>query len=172
MKQKHSAKTQSKIPTSHKKLAQKTSPCSKYLVMWDFPSEVRGAISTFYRRLNELLRDQGGNAHCRATRSAYVIEGDNARTLAYAIAALAEHFGAGRIGEQDGVAVFSLGDISPSDHFNSITQARQAVETLCVDRRQLIHKRTLRDKTIEYGAKIIEFPGLPEYPVRIHQAKQ
>ena len=55
-------------------------------------------LSTFYRRLDDLLREQGGSAFCRSTRSAYIVSGAGAQELAYAIAKLAERFGAGKVG--------------------------------------------------------------------------
>ncbi len=106
-----------------------------FIVLWDFPQGAKSRLSTFYRRLRELLADSGGVAHCRATRSAYIVSGLGAMTLAYAIAVLASAFGAGNVGDQDGVVVLPLGDVSPGDHWESLTRAREIVDRLCEDRR-------------------------------------
>ncbi len=107
-----------------------------FIVLWDFPAGAKSRLSTFYRRLRELLADNGGVARCRATRSAYIVSGIGAMTLAYAIGVLASAFGAGDVGEQDGVVVLPLGDLSPGDHWESLTRARAMVDRLCEDRRR------------------------------------
>lgn len=117
-----------------------------FVILWDFPESAKSNLSQFYRRLRELLAEQGGSAQSRATKSAYIISGESehARALAYAIAALASRFGAGAVGEQDGVAVLPLGEIAPDQHFAALAQARQVVEALCVDRRTRANKRAPR----------------------------
>jgi len=118
------------------------SPAPSFVVMWDMPKDL--PKSKFYRRLHELLEQQGGSANCRATQSAYIVEGDGAQALAYAIGALASAFGAGRIGEQDGVVVLPLGDIRPAEHFAEIKRATAAVQALTVDRRTTSGKKSPR----------------------------
>jgi hypothetical protein len=117
-------------------------PTQSYIVLFDLPA--RGAKSKFYRRLRELLGEQGGSAHCRATRSAYIVEGDHARDLAFAIGALASAFGAGKIGEQGGVVVLPLGTLEPRAHFAAIKRAEDAVANLVLDRRTVRGKRAPR----------------------------
>ncbi len=117
-----------------------------YIVLWDFPESAKSNLSQFYRRLRELLAEQGGSAQCRATKSAYIVSGDSehARALAYAIGALASHFGAGAVGEQDGVVVLPLGEIAPDAHFAALKGARAVVDALCVDRRTRANKAAPR----------------------------
>ena len=115
-----------------------------YIVAWDFPSESKGNLSGFYRRLHELLSDLGGTDQCRATKSMYITSGENARTLAYAIGALASAFGAGKVGEQDGVVVLPLSELTPSEHFAALKQASAIVDKLIVDRRKRDNKRAPR----------------------------
>lgn len=112
------------------------------IVMWDMPQNINA--STFYRRLHELLEEHGGMSQCRATKSAYIVSGPDARILAYAIGALASAFGAGKVGEQDGVVVLPLGELSPADHFAALKQASSIVDKLTVDRRKRDNKRAPR----------------------------
>ena len=115
-----------------------------FIIMWDFPQETKN-LSQFYRRLHELLADQGGNAQCRATKSSYIVSGENARTLAYAIGALASSHGAGHVGEQDGVVVLPLSELTPSEHFDALKQADVIVARLNEDRRKRANKKQPRD---------------------------
>jgi hypothetical protein len=97
----------------------------------------------FYRRLDDLLSDQGGKAFCRSTKSAYIVQGDRAKELAYAIGALAERFGAGRVGDANGTVVLPLGD-GPDDHFAMKRQAEDVIDTICVDRRKRENRKSPR----------------------------
>ena len=117
-------------------------------------------LSTFYRRLDDLLREQGGSAFCRSTRSAYIVSGAGAQELAYAIAKLAERFGAGKVGVASnggpafhrrasfpggadpsrGTVVLPLGDLPP-DHFAQMAAAERVIDAVCVDRRNRTHRR-------------------------------
>ena len=128
-----------------------------WIILWDFPMGTRG-LSTFYRRLDDLLRGQGGSAFCRSTKSAYIVSGNGAQELAYAIAKLAERFGAGRVGAAEysgaaapggvgggadslrGTVVLPLGDLPP-DHFEQLTAAERVIDAVCIDRRKLARKR-------------------------------
>jgi hypothetical protein len=114
-----------------------------FIVLWDFPYACKSNLSTFYRRLGELLADYGGAARCRATKSAYIVSGVGAMGLAYAIGVLASAFGGGRVGEQDGVVVLPLADISPGEHFDSLARAGEIVSGLCEDRRRLRRKQAV-----------------------------
>lgn len=97
----------------------------------------------FYRRLDDLLSDQGGKAFCRSTKSAYIVHGDRAKELAYAIGALAERFGAGRVGDANGTVVLPLGD-GPDDHFAMRRQAEDVIDAICVDRRKRENRKAPR----------------------------
>lgn len=114
-----------------------------YVVMYDFPESAKSNLSTFYRRLGDLLTDQGGKAFCRSTKSAYIVRGDGAKELAYAIGALAERFGAGKVGDENGTIVLPLGDV-PADHFAQVSAAERVVDAVCVDRRKRANKKAPR----------------------------
>ncbi len=117
---------------------------TQWIVLWDFPAGRSGSLSTFYRRLKVLLADRGGE-QCRATRSAYIISGEDARAVAYALGKLAEHFGAGRVGEEGGVVVLPLGEISPKEHLAEVAMAEKVVDALTADRRRK-SSRTIRGR--------------------------
>ena len=114
--------------------AMKTREPNAFIVLWDFPQGTT-SLGMFYRRLADLLRDQGGKTFCRSTKSAYIVRGDGAKELAYAIGALAERFGAGQVGVENGTVVLPLANV-PEDHFELMRQARFEVDTLCLDRRK------------------------------------
>lgn len=145
----------SKQPTS-----KTTTEPTAYIVLYDFP---KGAsLSTFYRRLGDLLNDQGGTAFCQSTKSAYIVRGDGAKELAYAIGKLAERYGAGKVGEPNGTIVQALAG-TPDDHFAQLKRAEHAIDDICVDRRFKKNKQAHRgigNPLPKHGDKVID---LQEY---------
>lgn len=130
-----------------------------WIVLYDFPASSKSGLAQFYRRLRELLAESGGSAQCRATKSAYIVEGPDAMELAYAIAALASRYGAGKVGEQGGVIVLPLGNVPPDMHFNALKRADEIVDALCVDHRVRANKRaprTVRGIQAMQGAAHVE----------------
>lgn len=132
-----------------------------FVVLFDLPA--RQSSAKFYRRLKELLDDLGGSAQCRATQSAYIVSGENARHLAYTLGQLASAFGAGKVGESDGVQVLPLGEIEPRAHFAALQRAEETVHQLMVDRRTVAGKRAPRSITpAPFGEGIIDLTKILE----------
>ena len=107
----------------------------KYIVAYDLPQTVS---RTFHRRLHQILDEFGGKTQCQATQSVYLLTGERARTAAYAIAVLAEAFGAAA------AYVAQIVEIAPLVHFEEMARARQIVTQLTANRRTAAGKRTPR----------------------------